>query len=50
MCSGANEKTVSSDKDSVAQRQNQLRILESFWPVKFNPSYDYKAERRKKRL
>jgi hypothetical protein len=31
------------------QRRNQLRILKAFGSVDFNPNYDYKAERSKKR-
>ena len=34
--------------ESVKYRK-QLRILESFGTVDFDPSYDYKAERRRKR-
>ena len=32
------------------QRHRQRRILEAFGPFDFDPSYDYKAERRRKRL
>jgi len=31
------------------QRRKQLQILDSFGTVDFDPAYDYKAERRKKR-
>lgn len=31
------------------QRRKQLRILNSFGTVDFDPEYDYKAERRRKR-
>jgi len=31
------------------QRRKQLRILKSFGTVDFDPKYDYKAERRRKR-
>jgi Arc/MetJ family transcription regulator len=32
------------------QRHKQQRILDAFGTVDFDPTYDYKAERRKKRL
>ena len=32
------------------QRHRQRRILEAFGTFDFDPSYDYKAERRRKRL
>jgi Arc/MetJ family transcription regulator len=31
------------------QRRKQLRILKAFGSVDFDPKYDYKAERRRKR-
>ena len=31
------------------QRRKQLRILEAFGTVDFDPTYDYKAERRRGR-
>ena len=31
------------------KRRKQLRILEVFGTVDFDPKYDYKAERRRKR-
>ncbi len=31
------------------QRRRQLRILEAFGTIDFDPKYDYKAERRRKR-
>jgi Arc/MetJ family transcription regulator len=31
------------------QRRKQLQILDSFGTVDFDPAYDYKTERRKKR-
>jgi Arc/MetJ family transcription regulator len=31
------------------QRRKQLRILKAFGTVDFDPEYDYKAERRRKR-
>jgi len=32
------------------QRHRQRRILEAFGTFDYDPSYDYKAERRRKRL
>jgi Arc/MetJ family transcription regulator len=32
------------------QRHRQRRILEAFGTFDFDPSYDYKAERRRKRM
>ncbi len=32
------------------QRRRQLEILQLFGTVDFDPSYDYKTERRKKRM
>jgi Arc/MetJ family transcription regulator len=31
------------------QRRNQLKILKAFGTVDFDPKYDYKAQRRRKR-
>jgi Arc/MetJ family transcription regulator len=31
------------------QRRRQLRILEAFGTIDFDPKYDYKGERRRKR-
>jgi Arc/MetJ family transcription regulator len=32
------------------QRHQQRRILEAFGTIDFDPTYDYKAERRRKRM
>lgn len=34
---------------SFLERQNRLKILEDFGTIDFDPSYDYKAERKRKR-
>lgn len=33
--------------DEYVRRQKQLRILQAFGTFDFDPTYDYKAERRK---
>ena len=40
---------VTAALDEYVQRRNQLRIAELFGTVDYDPSYDYKAERRRKR-
>ena len=40
---------VTAALDEYVQRRKQLEILNSFGTVDFDPGYDYKAERRKKR-
>ncbi len=42
-----NKEAVTAALDEYIQRRKQLRILESFGTVDFDPAYDYKAERRK---
>jgi hypothetical protein len=44
------KEAVTAALDEYIQRRKQLEILESFGTVDFDPAYDYKAERRKKRL
>jgi hypothetical protein len=44
----AKRKAVTGARAENAKRSNQLRILKSFGGVTFDPSYDYKAERRRK--
>jgi Arc/MetJ family transcription regulator len=39
---------VSAAPAGYVKRRKQLRILEVFGIVDFNPKYDYKAERRRK--
>jgi hypothetical protein len=43
------ERAASSTLDASVRRRNQLRILESFGTVEYDPAYDYKAERRRQR-
>jgi len=43
------KEAVTAALDEYIQRRKQLRILESFGTVDFDPTYDYKAERSKKR-
>ncbi len=40
---------VSAALDEYVRRRNQLRIVELFGTVDYDPRYDYKAARRKKR-
>jgi len=44
------KEAVSAALGEYVQRRKQLRILKSFGTIDFDPTYDYKAERRKKRL
>jgi Arc/MetJ family transcription regulator len=40
---------VNAALGEYVRRRKQLRILESFGNVDFDPTYNYKVERRKKR-
>jgi Arc/MetJ family transcription regulator len=40
---------VTAALDEYVKRRKQLRILDAFGTVKFDPKYDYKADRRRKR-
>jgi len=40
---------VSAALAEYVKRRKQLRILDAFGTVDFDPKYDYKAERRRKR-
>ncbi|PYX09190.1 MAG: DUF2191 domain-containing protein [Acidobacteria bacterium] len=40
---------VTAALDEYVKRRKQLRILDAFGTVEFDPKYDYKAERRRKR-
>jgi Arc/MetJ family transcription regulator len=40
---------VSAALAEYVKRRKQLRILDAFGTVEFDPKYDYKAERRRKR-
>jgi hypothetical protein len=41
---------VTTALQEYIQRHRQQRILADFGTVDFDPQYDYKAERRRKRL
>ena len=43
------KQAVTSALQEYIQQRRQLRILDDFGTVDFDPSYDYKAERRRKR-
>jgi hypothetical protein len=43
------KEAVTRALEEYVRRRKQLRILESFGTVDFDPSYDYKAERKRKR-
>ncbi|HEV2716616.1 MAG TPA: type II toxin-antitoxin system VapB family antitoxin [Terriglobales bacterium] len=40
---------VTAALDEYVKRRKQLRILHAFGKLEFDPRYDYKAERRRKR-
>ena len=40
---------VNAALEEYVRRRKQLKILELFGKIDFDPSYDYKAERRRKR-
>jgi Arc/MetJ family transcription regulator len=43
------KEAVTRALEEYVRRRKQLRILESFGTVDFDPAYDYKAERRRRR-
>jgi len=43
------KQAVTTALEEYVQRRKQLRILADFGTVDFDPEYDYKAERRRKR-
>jgi Arc/MetJ family transcription regulator len=43
------KEAVTAALDEYVKRRNQLRILDAFGTLEFDPKYDYKAERRRKR-
>jgi Arc/MetJ family transcription regulator len=43
------KEAVTTALEQYIQRHKQLLILEDFGTVDFDPAYDYKAERRRKR-
>lgn len=44
-----NKEAVTPALDEYVRHHRQLRILEAFGTFEFDPQYDYKAERRRKR-
>jgi hypothetical protein len=40
---------VTAALEEYVQRRKQARIVEAFGTIDFDPSYDYKAERKRKR-
>jgi hypothetical protein len=44
------KEAVSTALQEYIQRHRQQRILEDFGTIDFDPEYDYKAERRRKRM
>ena len=43
------KEAVTAALDEYIQRRKQLQIIELFGTIDFDPNYDYKAARRKKR-
>jgi Arc/MetJ family transcription regulator len=43
------KEAVTKALQEYVRRQKQQRVLSSFGTVDFDPSYDYKAERKRKR-
>jgi len=43
------KEAVTAALGEYIQRRKQVRILEAFGSFEFDPGYDYKAERRKRR-
>jgi hypothetical protein len=46
----SNVETVNAALQEYIRRKKQTRILDLFGKVDFDPTYDYKAERRRKRM
>ena len=44
------KEAVTTALQEYIQRHRQRRILEAFGTFDFDPTYDYKAERRRKRM
>lgn len=44
------KEAVTQALEEYIRHRKQLRILEAFGTVDFDPKYDYKAERRRKRM
>jgi Arc/MetJ family transcription regulator len=43
------KEAVTAALDEYVRRRKQLRLLELFGTIDYDPTYDYKAERRRKR-
>ncbi|HUR37590.1 MAG TPA: type II toxin-antitoxin system VapB family antitoxin [Terriglobales bacterium] len=43
------KEAVTAALDEYIRRRKQLKLIEQFGTVDFDPAYDYKAERRRKR-
>jgi Arc/MetJ family transcription regulator len=43
------KEAVTAALDEYVKRRKQLRILEGFGSFEFDPAYDYKGERRRRR-
>jgi Arc/MetJ family transcription regulator len=44
------KEAVTAALNEYIQRRKQLKLIEQFGTVDFDPTYDYKADRRRKRL
>jgi Arc/MetJ family transcription regulator len=44
------KEAVTTALQEYIRHHRQMRILEAFGTVDFDPAYDYKAERRRKRM
>ncbi|HVN20803.1 MAG TPA: type II toxin-antitoxin system VapB family antitoxin [Dongiaceae bacterium] len=44
------KEAVTTALQEYIQRHRQRRIIEAFGTFEFDPTYDYKAERRRKRM
>jgi Arc/MetJ family transcription regulator len=43
------KEAVNAALDEYVRRRKQMRILDAFGTIDFDPSYDYKTERRRRR-
>jgi len=48
-CHKTKKEAVTAALAEYVKRRKQLRILEAFGSIDFDPEYDYKAERRRTR-
>lgn len=46
---GTKKATVTAALEEFIQRRKQMKIIESFGTIDFDPTYDYKKMRQKKR-